>query len=235
MADNIPGIFSCINARDKFECIRLLDRDEADIVNLDAEEIYIGGRFYNLEPFVREEYNGNNYIKRSAVIVRRDVKIHSLIDLKNKRACLGPYNDLYQWNIPIGILLYYETMVPDCRSELHTVERFFLESCAAGNWSTDPYLDEELKRNHRRLCSLCKDKMFGLCTEHDRFAGPDGSIKCLTEGIGEIAFTTVETAVEYFAQRSLMSNMYEFLCLDGSRMAITSRGCYWAKHSTNAF
>ncbi|KAH9415000.1 Mfi2p [Dermatophagoides pteronyssinus] len=235
MADNIPGLFSCINARDKFECMRLLDRDEADIVNLDAEEIYMAGRLYNLEPFVREEYNGNNYLQRTAVLVRRDVKIHSLIDLKNKRACLGPYNDLYRWNIPLGILSYYETMVPDCRSELQTVEKFFLEACAAGNWSTDLFLDEQLKRKHRRLCSLCRDNVYGLCSEQDSFAGPDGSIKCMTEGLGEIAFTTIEMAVDYFAQRTIMSSMYEFLCMDGTRMAITSRGCHWAKHPTNAF
>lgn len=236
MADNIPGLFSCINARDKFECMRLLDRDEADIVNLDAEELYMAGRIYNLEPFVREEYNGNSYLNRAAVVVRRDTRIRSLIDLKNKRACLGPYNDLYQWNIPVGLLLFYETMVPDCRSELHTVERFFLEACAAGNWSTDPYLDDELKRRHRRLCTLCGDTTYdGLCSEHDRFAGPEGSIKCMTEGHGEIAFTTIEVAVKYFQQRSSIAGMFEFLCLDGTRMAITSRGCHWAKHTTNAF
>ena len=68
------------------------------------------------------------------------------------------------------------------------------------------------------------------------FGGPDGSLKCLVEGgRGEVAFTTIESAVEYFGRRPEEREHYEFLCLDGSRMAITSRGCDWAKHPTNTF
>lgn len=68
------------------------------------------------------------------------------------------------------------------------------------------------------------------------FAGPDGSLKCLVEGgRGEVAFSTIENAVEYFARRPEEREHYELLCLDGMRMAITSRGCDWAKHPTNTF
>ncbi|CAG2107132.1 unnamed protein product [Medioppia subpectinata] len=55
----VPGTFSCINARDKYDCMQLLERDEADIVNLDAEDLYLAGRLYALEPFIVEEFNGN--------------------------------------------------------------------------------------------------------------------------------------------------------------------------------
>ena len=37
----------------------LIDKDEADIANLDAEDLYLGGRLYDLEPFAMEEYNGS--------------------------------------------------------------------------------------------------------------------------------------------------------------------------------
>lgn len=57
----IPGTFACINARDKYECMTLIDRDEADIANLDAEDLYLGGRLFDLEPFLLEEYNGSEY------------------------------------------------------------------------------------------------------------------------------------------------------------------------------
>lgn len=30
--------------------------NEADVTNLDAEDIYLAGKVSNLEPFVREEY-----------------------------------------------------------------------------------------------------------------------------------------------------------------------------------
>lgn len=236
MSDNIPGTFSCINARDKFECMSLIDKDEADIANLDAEDLYLGGRLYDLEPFAMEEYNGNVYLERSAVIVPRRSRISSIHELKGKRACLGPYNHIHKWNVPIGILLASETMVPDCRGELQTVANYFGDSCAAGNWSTDNELDEELKRTVPRLCSLCKDSSFLPCSENDMFGGVDGSIKCLVEGgRGEVAFTTIETAIDYFNRRPEERDHYELLCLDGSRMAVTTRGCDWAKHPTNTF
>lgn len=43
----------------RFECMTLIDKDEADITNLDAEDLYLGGRLYDLEPFAMEEVNGS--------------------------------------------------------------------------------------------------------------------------------------------------------------------------------
>lgn len=53
------GAIACINARDKYECMTLIDRGEADIVNLDAEDLYLAGRLFDLEPFLMEEFNGS--------------------------------------------------------------------------------------------------------------------------------------------------------------------------------
>lgn len=80
------------------------------------------------------------------MIVPKKSRISSLAQLKGKRACLGPYNDNANWNVPVGILLASETMVPDCRGEAYTVESFFGQSCAAGNWSHNVQLDDELSR-----------------------------------------------------------------------------------------
>lgn len=40
----------------------LIDKDEADITNLDAEDLYLGGRLYDLEPFAMEEVNGSEFL-----------------------------------------------------------------------------------------------------------------------------------------------------------------------------
>lgn len=37
----------------------LLDKGEADILNVDPEDLYLAGRLYGLEPFLVEEYNGS--------------------------------------------------------------------------------------------------------------------------------------------------------------------------------
>ena len=43
----------------------LIDKDEADIANLDAEDLYLGGRLHDLEPFAMEEYNGSKSLLAS--------------------------------------------------------------------------------------------------------------------------------------------------------------------------
>lgn len=91
------------------------------------------------------------------------------------------------------------------------------------------------ERTHSRLCSLCKDTMFG-CSDNDMFAGPEGTMKCLVEGRGaEVALTTIDTAVNFFQRRPDEREHFEFLCLDGSRMGINARACDWGKHPTNTF
>ena len=80
------------------------------------------------------------------MVLPRRSRISNIAELKNKRACLGSYNHIHKWNVPIGILLAAEKIVPDCRGELYTVENYFGDSCAAGNWSSDPELDEDLSK-----------------------------------------------------------------------------------------
>ena len=89
------------------------------------------------------------------------------------------------------------------------------------------------ERRHPNLCSLCKDPV--ACSDIDPYAGTEGAIKCLLEGQGQIAFTTIEAADSYFKSRAEERDNYQFLCLDGSRMPITRRACEWARRPTNAF
>lgn len=36
--------------------MHMIYQSNADVANLEPEDIYLGGKVYNLEPFVREEY-----------------------------------------------------------------------------------------------------------------------------------------------------------------------------------
>lgn len=46
--------------------MKLIIDQEADMVNLNNEELYLAGRLYNLEPFAMEQYNGGKYLLRVA-------------------------------------------------------------------------------------------------------------------------------------------------------------------------
>jgi len=77
-------------------------------------------------------------------LIGRNSDINGISDLKNKKACLDAYGHDAGWDIPIGLLLATDTLVPDCRGELYSVEQFFGSSCAAGKWSNDTFLDQQL-------------------------------------------------------------------------------------------
>ena len=64
----------------------------------------------------------------------------------------------------------------------------------------------------------------------------------MTEGLGQVAFTTIEAVDKYFKERRttpdgkvLSADDYQFLCLDGTRMPVTRRACDWSRRPSNVF
>lgn len=39
--------------------MNMISRDQADILNVEPEDLYLAGRIYNLEPFAMEELDGS--------------------------------------------------------------------------------------------------------------------------------------------------------------------------------
>uniref|UniRef100_A0A6G1SFP3 Transferrin n=1 Tax=Aceria tosichella TaxID=561515 RepID=A0A6G1SFP3_9ACAR len=230
---------SCVRARDKYECMKLIIDNEADIVNLNSEELYLAGRLYNLEPFAMEQYDGDTQYYKSVVIINNKANINSMSDLKGKRSCHGGLNSTHGWDIPIGLLLATMTMSPDCRGEMYSVSKFFDQSCAPGPWSSDSGIDMELKQLHSNLCAACQNST--LCSDTDEFAGDEGALKCLFSGYGQVAFTTSKTVERFLLsdkldrlERRLMNN-YVYLCLDGTKVPLDGKPCEWAHKPTNVF
>jgi hypothetical protein len=50
----------------RYECMKHIIDNEADIVNLNSEELYLAGRLYNLEPFAMEQYDGGELPVRAS-------------------------------------------------------------------------------------------------------------------------------------------------------------------------
>lgn len=92
------------------------------------------------------------------------------------------------------------------------------------------------ERLHPNLCSACNNAT--LCSANDEFAGEFGALKCLFSGFGQVAFTTSKSVEKFlnsnrFDQRIL--DNYHYLCLDGTKLPLTSRACEWAHKPTNVF
>lgn len=108
-------------------------------------------------------------------------------------------------------------------------------------WSSDAYLDGELKRQHPSLCSACQNS--SLCSGNDEFAGDEGALKCLFSGYGQVAFTSSKVVEKfllnnnndnYRVDRRILAN-YAYLCLDGKSRSLDSEPCEWAHKPTNVF
>jgi len=56
------------------------------------------------------------------------------------------------------------------------------------------------EEKYPNLCSLCENRK--ECAENDKFAGFRGSLRCLTENRGDVAWTRLETVYQFFSGQS---------------------------------
>ncbi|CAG7719850.1 unnamed protein product, partial [Allacma fusca] len=147
-------------------------------------------------------------------VVRKASNIRSLLDLAGKRSCHTAFGRTSGWEVPISRLMQKGNMIKICSPDTTTVERelqaasqFFGSACAPGQWVPDPQTDRLYKQRYSNLCELCRNP--GACQDDDRHAGFKGSLRCLTERFGDVAWTKLETVYQYFtptAQNGGISN-----------------------------
>ncbi|XP_022255869.1 transferrin-like isoform X1 [Limulus polyphemus] len=231
----MPNYVTCVKGQDKLSCMDLISNGRADLVNVGPEDLYVGMTHYDLGPLAMEVMaNGEPYRARVVAVVRKSLKLDHLSDLRGKKSCHGHMNDVVGWHVPVTTLFSSGVMNADSRGILYSVTDFFQGSCVPGIWSSDPQLDTRLKNTHRRLCSSCHNSS---CTTDQIYAGEEGALYCLLDGKGDIAFSTVQIARDFFYARRGHESQYEYLCVnDLSRVSVrSSRPCYWAEIPSNAF
>jgi hypothetical protein len=90
------------------------------------------------------------------------------------------------------------------------------------------------EQQHPQLCSLCRDPT--SCSASDGYSGETGAVRCLVEGDGDVAFTSVSAVNSYFDAHPRKSrDDYLLLCLDGSSELIGADSCDWGTRPGNAF
>lgn len=63
--------FSCVVGRHVFQCLEFISKNKADIINIDAERLYIGGRYFGLKPILAERVDHTGIFTDDAVLVVR--------------------------------------------------------------------------------------------------------------------------------------------------------------------
>lgn len=116
----------CMQALNKDECMQLLDEEKATMTTLDAGEVFIGGRYHSLVPIAQEILEGNiiitvreqmvrnllfaagfnNYYAVAVVKAGRLTDIHTLKDLKGKKACFAGVETYAGWILPVSTVSF---------------------------------------------------------------------------------------------------------------------------------
>ncbi|XP_078277518.1 saxiphilin-like [Rhinoraja longicauda] len=218
---------SCIRAHNVEDCIKKIRGNMADAMSLDAADIYTAATFYGLTVVAKEIYRDGGCLY--SVAVTRDEGL-DIRRLKGKKSCHDGGRRTAGWNVPLGFLLSHGYLQwQKNQTVAEAVSRFFGAACAPGSSAMFP-----------TLCALCqgqrsynKDRnYFCETSHHEPFYGSGGALRCLEQGVGDVAF--VDNAA--LANMSVSeAAQYKLLCADGTQANIADFGrCHVGRGPGNA-
>ncbi|XP_055389927.1 uncharacterized protein LOC129618922 [Condylostylus longicornis] len=245
---NDPKI-DCISGRDRIDCLEMLQNNEADVVAVEHEDVYLAAEMdktaFRIIAELRHEKD-DTAEEEDQILIKKSSTIKGLKDLKGLKSCHPNFNSYYGYKIPVVILKRHgllnvskDPTIPALERELQALSEFFEQSCIVGPYSNDENIDQEWKKKYPNLCQICDNPV--ECDENDKYANFNGSIECLINGEGDVAFTTREDIRQYFGltdekgNTDVNINDYELLCEDGSRQSINGTGCSLARRPNRAY
>ncbi|XP_054838235.1 serotransferrin [Eublepharis macularius] len=214
----------CVKKTSYHDCIQAIANSEADAISLDGGLIYDAGLApYHLKPIAAEVYGEECATSYYTVAVVKKGTVNSLSDLRGKKSCHTGFGRSAGWNVPIGILLekgYIQWAGAENEPIQKAVARFFLASCVPG------------VPNEPSLCRLCIGEGEAKCSASDPYAGYSGALRCLMDGVGDVAFVKQETVLSLSEEER---NKYELLCYDGTKRPVEQyRSCNLARVPAHA-
>ncbi|XP_072308503.1 saxiphilin-like isoform X1 [Eucyclogobius newberryi] len=210
---------SCILASSTTDCIERIRANRADIVTLDAGEVYSAVKQFGLVAVAKEIYNDGGCILSVAVVRNSSLDIRSLAGV---RSCHSGARWTAGWSLPLGFLLSRNYLSWSKEQPLsQDVSAFFNSSCVPGAAATAP-----------TLCSLCqgqksyiRHKNYHCETSHSEpFYNSQGALRCLRSGAGDVAFVD-HLALQIIEEREW--GEFRLLCTDGTQAPLSLyRSCY---------
>ncbi|CAL4096527.1 unnamed protein product, partial [Meganyctiphanes norvegica] len=231
----------CIPARDRMDCIDKVSHGMVDLSPLPGDHL-IHDPSLKIVAYMKDPSRSQEEFRYKAVTVVRKKSVTEIADIKGKKACFTGFGRTAGWKIPISILNKMEIILAPCNPLQSSVEHqivaahvSFNRACIPGNWTTSIDSDRALKNRYKAMCSMCAS---GECEEDELFSGYEGALKCLTEKGGDVAFTSLSTAQNFFQTASVYKNYYSLLCRSNKLVPIDSpeaKDCYWAARPWNVF
>ncbi|XP_067310104.1 serotransferrin-1-like isoform X2 [Pseudorasbora parva] len=192
----------CLLRLSTIDCIKSIEKGEADVVTADGEHVYFGGRKpFELRPLIAEKYQKESCY--AVAVVKRDTDF-SIRDLKGKTSYHSCYKSPGGWTLPIGRLVAVKIIPwdPNDMTLESAVSHFFLRSCVPGI----------SKAQYPKLCSDCQGDC--SCSQNEQCSGDGGAFQCMKKGNGDVAFICQDGIPE------IERPNYQLLCMDGRRKSV---------------
>ncbi|XP_071768761.1 saxiphilin-like [Centroberyx gerrardi] len=209
---------SCVRAYSTADCVSKIRANRADVVTLDAGEVYSAVKQFGLVAIAKEIYSDGGCILSVAVVRNRTLDIRSL---QGRRSCHSGVRWTAGWSLPLGFLLSRNYLTWTKEQPLsQDVSTYFSASCVPGAAAMAP-----------SLCALCqghksyiRQRNFHCETSHSEpFYNSQGALRCLRSGAGDVAF------VDHLALESIEESEREefrLLCTDGTHAPLSHyRNC----------
>ncbi|KAH9500931.1 hypothetical protein Btru_069230 [Bulinus truncatus] len=239
----IPADFQCVDAPDLFACMEMIDKDQADLVNLDSGLAYFAGRQHNMMPIMAEKYDTKTTDDRPTLYSVAITSVNTRINLQtlsSTSVCFSSIGMAAGWIFPIGRLLKDNLVqIMECNAIVKAVSSAFGQMCLPGSLTSfyNPY-----GNNPTSVCELCTGQNEEFCTTSDLFAGYDGAFRCVADSKGQMAFVRhdIFDIVQSLSNNSMLPSIsvapedYQLLCPDGKTAAVTEyASCNWGQVSSN--
>ncbi|CAH8584648.1 unnamed protein product [Schistosoma guineensis] len=187
-----PEMF-CLQANSTIDCMKLIKDGYADMVTLEAGDLYIAGKYFDLVPVVSENY-GNGPFYYAVAIVEKVNPGLLISNWRHRRTCHSGVGKAAGWIIPLNTVLDTRQVIVLDGHLVHAFGELISRACIPGilNKAYD-----HTGTNSLNLCELCTGGNADRCRRDnlELYYGDAGAFRCLIEG-ADIAFarhTTVHT------------------------------------------
>nr|CAD7441723.1 unnamed protein product [Timema bartmani] len=208
----------CVPGSSRMDCFRKIYKGQADFGVFQPEDLLAAASYdsgsvaviNNIRTFPKQLFE-----TELAAVVRKSANITFLNQLRGQKFCHPGYGyNTFEWT-PIMTRYFESRVVPQlCESELTLAEnrlkassKYFKMACKAGPWVADADLDIKLKEKYHNLCGLCDDP--DTCSTLDKYWDRRGPLFCLTDGVGDIAWSRIDDIDMHFGAKDLPDEILE--------------------------
>nr|XP_045581197.1 transferrin-like isoform X2 [Procambarus clarkii] len=175
------GVLTCINVRDRVDCLKKMRDHQADFGYFEAEDLNMAADSF-----------GDKFETLLQIVTGKEVRsvyllVHNSTNLNIKSVCHPGVNlqRYYPRALYRPVTSTSDEFVTD-KSQVDALSTSWSKACIPGSWSQDPITDRQLKQDKPHLCEACVRKN---CDAKDPYAG-SGAIQCLLDHAADAAFVS---------------------------------------------